>query len=587
MLRLADALVQATTRADGGMVLESPTPLGDYARCIGDLLVDAARAAPERTFLAEREAPRGGSWRRTSYAEVLAAARALGQAFLDLGASATRPVALLSDNSIDHALVQLGAMLAGIPAAPVSPAYSLMSSDHVKLRAIVETIGPALTFVDRLTPYARAIAALGNPPTISSRDLDALRRTAPGPALERAAAAVTGDSVAKILFTSGSTGHPKGVINTQRMLCSNQQAIRRCWPFLADRRPVVVDWLPWSHTFGGNHNFNLVLANRGTLYLDAGKPAPGRFDATVANLGEISPTLYFNVPRGYDMLATELEASPGLCARFFAELDLLFYAAAALPQSTWERLERLSERTLGRRVTMVSAWGSTETAPLATCVHFPIPRAGVIGLPAPGCTLALVPLEGKLELRVRGPNVTPGTWRPGGAIEPAALDADGFLATGDAGRLEDPAHPEKGLVFDGRLAENFKLSSGTWVAAGELRVRAIAACAPLVADAVVCGHDRDSIALLLFPAPGPGPGPEIDREAARDRIRAGLAAHNSAHPRSSSYVARALLLAEPPSIDGGEITDKGYLNQRQILARRAADVERLYVEPPDPEVIVV
>jgi feruloyl-CoA synthase len=496
---------------------------------------------------------------------------------------------LLSENSVDHALVQLAAMHAGIPAAPVSPAYSLASKDFAKLRTIARLVGPGAIYVDDPRAYAAAIEAIGEPaaPVVSSRAGGAvtvaqLARATVSGAVERSFASVTPDTVAKILFTSGSTGEPKGVVNTQRMLCSNQQAIAQCWPFVEKRPPVVVDWLPWSHTFGGNHNFNLVLRNGGTLYVDAGKPAPGRFEATLANLRDVAPTLYFNVPRGYEMLAAALEKDDALCARFFSELDVLFYAAAALPQSTWERLEARKARVPGARALFSSAWGSTETAPLVTSVHFPIPRAGVIGLPAPGCELAMVPSNGKLEMRVRGPNVTPGAWSRGGQVVPVARDAEGFLAMGDAGRLEDPGDPARGVVFDGRLAENFKLTSGTWVHVGELRVRVIARCAPLVSDAVVAGHDRDYVALMLFCAPT-----DLDRAGLRARLNALLADYNAAHPGSSTRVERAVVLDEPPSIDAGEITDKGYVNQRAVLERRAAIVARLYAEEPDEDVIVL
>ena len=394
------------------------------------------------------------------------------------------------------------------------------------------------------------------------------------PDVDAAFAGVSPDTIAKVLFTSGSTGSPKGVVNTQRMLCSNQQAIATTWPFLADRPPVVVDWLPWSHTFGGNHNFFMVLWHGGTLYIDEGKPAPGAFDATLRNLREVSPTVYFNVPRGFDMLVAKLEQDEELAASFFRDLDLVFYAAAALSQPTWERLEAVSRKARGSKVTMVSAWGSTETSPLVTQVHFEIDRAGVIGLPAPGCELAFVPSGGagqKLEMRVKGPNVSPGYWTAGGGIEPSARDERGFYPMGDAGRLDDDAHPEKGVVFDGRTAENFKLTSGTWVHVGELRIAAVGACAPLVADAVVTGHDRDDIGLLLFPSVEGARHPELAAELQRR-----LAAFNANRSGSSTCVARALVLEEAASIDAGEITDKGYINQRAVLDRRAALVDALY-----------
>jgi feruloyl-CoA synthase len=589
-MRFAPAAVELVAREGGGFVLRSPQPLAPHALAVHQWLERWSALAPARVFLAERDAAR--QWRRLTYGEALPAVRSIAQGLVDLGAGPDRPVILLSENGIDHALVQLAAMHVGIPAAPVSPAYSLVSRDFAKLREIASTVGPGVVFTDDPSLYAGAIAAaLSGVPLLASRGhakatVSELRRLSPGATLERLSASVGPDTVAKILFTSGSTGTPKGVVNTQRMLCSNQQAIAQLWPLLGRRPPVVVDWLPWSHTFGGNHNFNMVLANGGTLYIDGGKPAPGRFEETIANLREVSPTLYFNVPRGFERLAAALEDDEALAATFFAELDLLFYAAAALPQSTWERLERMAGRQRGQsRVPFVSAWGSTETAPLVTSVHFRIDRAGVIGLPAPGVELKLVPAAdggGKLEMRVRGPNVAPGYWERGGRLRPIALDDEGFLPTGDAGRLEDERAPDRGVVFDGRTAENFKLSSGTWVAVGELRVRAIAACAPLVQDAVVAGHDRDYVALLLFLSPTTLTALEL-----RERLATALAAHNAAHPASSTRIARAIVLDEPPSIDAGETTDKGYINQRAVLTRRTPLVERLYASPTDDAVLVV
>ena len=446
----------------------------------------------------------------------------------------------------------------------------------------------------------------GPAPGRASLAVESLRGASPDARLDDAFARIGPDTIAKVLFTSGSTGWPKGVVNTHRMMCSNQQAIARLWPFLDDAPPVIVDWLPWTHTFGGNHNFNMALRSGGTLYIDHGKPAPGegpgRIGATVEILREIAPTLYFNVPRGFDMLLPFLEEDAALRTRFFSRLDILFYAAAALPQSSWKRLEAVAERAGGPGVTFLSAWGSTETAPMATSVHFTIERAGVIGLPAPGSDLKLAAPDDdaeRMELRVRGPNVTPGCWERGGTITPVVLDADGFLPTGDAGRLEDPLAPERGVVFDGRIAENFKLSSGTWVCVGDVRLGVIAACAPLVQDAVITGHDQRFVGALLFPnlaacrALGGDPGGAtaagdlLALPIVRDRLRDRLDEYNYQNPASSTRVARVLLLADPPSIDGGEITDKGYINQRAVLTRRSALAERVHSEPPGPDVIAL
>jgi feruloyl-CoA synthase len=572
-MKFAPAVVDCSRRDDGAVVLESPQPLEPHAPSLTAKLAEQAQRAPERTFLAERATD--GNWRRLSYGDAWETTRALAGGLLALGLGPTRPLAILSGNSIDQALVTFAAMHAGIPVAPISPAYSLLSADFGKLRAIVAQLEPGAIFVAAREPFARALAAVGGAlPVLDSPALSSLR--APEPAV-----VVGPDSVAKILFTSGSTGAPKGVVNTQRMLCSNQQAIAQCWPFLATRPPLTVDWLPWSHTFGGNHNLHMMLWHGGTLYLDGGKPTPDGIAATVANLREISPTVYFNVPRGFDMLLPALERDAELRARFFAELDLVFYAAAALPDALWRRLEAVSLQARGEKVSMASAWGSTETSPMVTTVHFPIDRAGVIGLPAPGVSLKLAPAGERFELRVRGPNVSPGLWSPGGAVVPLPLDDEGYLPMGDAGKLADPRQPSRGIVFDGRLAENFKLSSGTWVAVGALRVGCIAACDPLVADAVVAGHDRAYVALIVFCAR------PLDDDGRR-RIAAALAARNRGEG-SSAQVRRAVIAPpdDPPSIDAGEITDKGYLNQRAILERRAALVERLYAEPPADDVLVI
>jgi feruloyl-CoA synthase len=552
--RFAPPAVIREPRPGGGFVLRSPVPAPPSVRCIGDWLVHWARAAPERTFLAERV---DGAWRRTSYRDALDRVRRLAQSLLDARLGPTAPLAILSGNSVEHALLTLAAMHVGVPVAPVSPAYSLASQDHQKLRELIALLAPGAVWAEG-DAFARAFAALGVP----RFELHA----ADPRTVDEAFARVAPETVAKILFTSGSTGTPKGVVNTHRMLCANQAAIAAGWPFLAERPPVIVDWLPWSHTFGANHNFNMILANGGTLYIDAGKPAPGAFEATLANLREVPGTLYFNVPRGFDMLVAALETDDALRETFFRELEIVFYAAAALSPATWERLAAVAKRA-GKRPAMVSAWGSTETSPLVTQVHWPIDRAGVIGLPAPGLELAFAPSGDKLEMRVRGASVTPGYWISGGGIEPAPHDELGFYPMGDAGKLANEDAPEQGVVFDGRTAENFKLASGTWVHVGELRIALVAACSPLVADAVITGHDRDEVGALVFAAPGHA----LDERA----LAEGLVRCNAGRG-SAAQITRARILREPPSIDHGEITDKGYINQRAVLARRADEVAALY-----------
>ncbi len=576
---------------DGGFVLESAESLGDYPAHLGLDLERWARLRPDTTFLAERDET--GSWRRLSYAAAWDNARRIAASLLARSMGQHSPLLLLSGNSIDHAQMMLGAYLAGVPVAPVSVAYSLMSQDHAKLRHIVDLVRPRMVFAEKAAPFAKALAGLDlagveivcgdAAPGFVATSFSDLLAGQPDAAAAARFDAIGPDWVAKYLFTSGSTGLPKGVVNTHRMLSSNQQSITQIWPFLGNGAPVLLDWLPWNHTFGGNHNFNLVLRQGGTLYIDAGKPAPGLIEQTVANLAEISPSLYFNVPAGYAMLLPYLEQDEALCRRFFANLKLIFYAGAALPPDLWARLEALSIRTLGRRVVMTSSWGSTETAPLATAAHFLIERAGVIGVPIPGTRIKFVPSGGKLEMRVAGPNVTPG-YLGEPALTEAAFDEEGYYRIGDAGRLADPAAPEAGIVFDGRTAEDFKLTTGTWVHVGGLRVAALAACSPLLQDAVVTGQDRAFVGLLAWPsAAGKALAPEALRQALRDR----LAAMNTGQTGSSMMVRRLLLLDEPASIDANEITDKGYINQRAVLERRQALVQQLYAEPPHADVIVV
>jgi feruloyl-CoA synthase len=586
----------AEHRADGSIVLRSGELLGESARCIGDWLEHFARQTPDTIFLAERDSA-DTPWATMTYAGALRRVRAAASWILAHEFSAERPVVILSDNSIDHALLALAAQHVGVPSAAISPAYSLMSKDFDKLKSMISLLQPGAIYVSATRPFAAALDAIkplhkaqiisgnaGDADALAFRDIAATPETDD---VANAFAAVMPDTIAKFLFTSGSTGTPKAVINTQRMLTSSQQAKAQTWTFLEQSRGdlVILDWLPWSHTFGANHNFNLVLCNGGSLYIDGGKPAPGLFATSLANLKSVMPTVYFNVPRGFDMLIAALRSDEDLRRRFFSEVKFAFYAGAALPQNLWDALEDLSIKTVGRALPMVSAWGSTETSPLATDCHFLADRSGNIGVPIPGTELKLVASGDKLEVRVRGPNVTPGYWKAP-ELTRQAFDDEGFYLIGDAVKLADAERPERGLFFDGRVAEDFKLNSGTWVSVGTLRVAGIAALAPLAQDIVVTGHGGDEVRFLVFPniaacraQLGLPETADVNDVLAHAKIRTaiaqGLTKLKQQGANSSGHATRALLLAEPASVDGGEITDKGYINQRAVLTRRADAVARL------------
>jgi len=599
-----------THAGDGSLLLRSADPLGDYPVTVVHSVRAWAAADPGHPLVAERGPE--GAWRVCRYGEAVAAADAIGQALLDRGLGPERPLLILSGNGVDHLLMTLAGMTAGVPVAPVSVAYSLQSRDHARIRAIAGLIRPGAVFADDAGRYAAALDAIGHVPAIvrtgdrpGADRIDDLMATVPGPAVAAAFGAADPEAIAKILFTSGSTGAPKGVLNTHRMLSANQQMIRQVWPFLAAERPVIVDWLPWSHTFGGNHNVNMMLTSGGTLYVDAGRPVPGLFAASVANLADVPPTVYFNVPAGYAQLVPTLEADPVFAARFFSRLRLMFNAGAALPGALRQRLAEVARRTAGHAVPVTGAWGATETAPSVTTAHFDYTDARCIGVPLPGTQVKLVPAEdpaegaaegayeGAYEIRVKGPLVTPGYFeRPD--LTAAAFDEQGFYRSGDAVSLAEPDDPNAGLVFRGRIAEDFKLDSGTFVRVGAVRTALLSATS-LLADAVIAGEDRGYASALawlnlteartLLGTEPAQDGGLITDGLLRAELAAALARHN-ADAGSAARIERLLVMADPAGLDAGEITDKGYVNQRQVLANRAALVDLLYTEPAPPGVIV-
>jgi len=606
-VRLGPADVVVERQDDGAILMRSPHELPPHPEKLTERLVHWAAAAPQRVFLGQRD--RAGHWRTVTYADALATVRSIASALLTRDLSPERPIAILSGNDIDHALIGLAAMHVGIPYAPISVPYSLLSQDFGKLKAIIDILTPGLVFAANGMAFARAVAAAvppdvelivaANPPNDRpTTALAELLNARPTPDVDTAHARIGLDTIAKILFTSGSTGHPKGVINTQRMLCANQAMIRSSLAFVADEPPVIVDWLPWNHTFGSNHNFGLVLDNGGSLYIDEGRPLPDAFAASVRNLRDIAPTIFFNVPKGFEMLLPHLNRDRILRDKFFSRLKVLFYAGAGLSQHVFEAFQRLAIDSAGERIIFLSSLGSTETAPAALACSWDSERAGNIGLPMRGVELKLVPRDGKFEARLKGANITPGYWRaPHLTVD--AFDEDGFYKIGDALKFEDPHNPGKGLLFDGRIAEDFKLATGTWVSVGPLRATFIAHFAPLVRDVVLAEADRDHVAALIFPDIGacrelaPNHAADVpaavllaDSRVIREfaRLLDSLAAGSSG---TSTRISRAMLLAEPPSLDIGEATDKGSINQRAVLAHRAALVEELYADEPPPHIIVM
>jgi feruloyl-CoA synthase len=598
--------VSIDRRDDGAIYLRPKIPLGEYPARLTDRLHHWAKAEPNRVFMAERDA--GPGWRQITYAQLLHMSRRIASALLSRGLSAEKPIVVLSGNSIDHALIAFGALYAGVPFCPVSPAYSLVSKDFGKLAFLMKLLTPGLVFADDAGKFAAAlsanvpagteiVASHGEVPGRKVTMLSELLLTPEHPRLDAAHDAIGPDTIAKFLLTSGSTGNPKAVINTQRMICANQVMLRETLAFLKDEPPVIVDWLPWNHTFGGNHNIGLTLFNGGSMYLDAGKPMPGGIEETVRNLREISPTVYFNVPKGYESLLPYLRDDSALRAKFFHRLHAMFFSGAALSPFIWNSLDELAVQETGFRVPMLTGLGATETAPFFMSVRPDTSRSGHVGLPVSGNDAKLIPNNGKLEVRAKGPNVTPGYWRQP-ELTAAAFDDEGFYKFGDAIKPVVADDFSAGFDFDGRIAEDFKLASGTWVSVGPLRARFVAACAPLVRDVVIAGINRDEVSALVildldgcrlinptlaFDDLSATAADPLIRDAFRERFSEFLATATG----SSTRITRAILIDTPLSIDRGEVTDKGSINQRAVLDHRSRLIDELYSPTPAAHVITL
>jgi feruloyl-CoA synthase len=587
---------------DGSCIISSPEPLKAYPRSYTERLQHWASAAPDRVFLAQRAEQ--SSWSTVTYAEAYSKVRCLSQALLDRGLSSERPLTILSGNSIEHALMGLAAIHVGIPYSPISVGYSLLSRDFAKLRHVINLLNSGMAFVSSLDPFERALAAALPEgvelacvdPGQSKRSVtsySSLAGTTPTQRVDLAARAVNGDTVAKILFTSGSSSLPKGVINTHRMLCCNQQMAAQAWPFLGETPPVIVDWLPWNHTFGGNHVFGLCLYHGGSFYIDDGKALPGEVEKCVRNLRDVAPTVYFGVPKMYEMLLPFMESDEAFRKNFFSRMQMIFYAAAGMPRSVWDGLRQRAIETTGVRIFTTSTMGSTETSPLTMTANWDADRPNILGLPVAGAELKLVPNGRKRELRVRGPHVTRGYWKQP-ELTAKAFDNEGWYCIGDALRFADETDLRQGLMFDGRIAEDYKLATGNWVNAGPLRTMANSHLSPLVRDVLPTGHFRNEIGLLIFPEieacrrlaqlPAYATAREIlAHEAVRSEFQKRLDQIAAEGTSSANTVMRIMLIDEP--LVDVELTDKSTVSFNVVLERRAADIVELYEDSASPRIL--